>query len=79
MKIDEAEYPGYTTPIDELMIRFQNEGMKVVLGNDPKGGNVYILPASSANIKEDSIEPGQLLIGLDMSDKLKQLILANKK
>ncbi len=79
MKIDEVEYPGYTTPIDELIVRFQNEGMKVILGKDPSSGNIYILPANSANIEEDSVQPRQLEISETMDEKLKQLILSNSK
>lgn len=27
MKADEEEYPGYTTPVDEIIERFKSEGM----------------------------------------------------
>ncbi|MFZ3043516.1 MAG: hypothetical protein WA058_00160 [Minisyncoccia bacterium] len=45
MKSGEEEDPGYTTPIDEIIERLKNEGMKVVLGKNPQSGNVFVLPA----------------------------------
>lgn len=75
MKADEEEYPGYTTPIGELMKRLSNVGMKVVLGKNPESGNVYILPVDSDNIEMDSISPKQLRMYDEMGDKLKELIL----
>lgn len=32
MKAGEEEDPGYTTPIDEIIQRLRQEGMKIVLG-----------------------------------------------
>lgn len=75
MKADEEEYPGYTTPMDELQERFKNEGMKVTLGKNPESGNVYILPAQSTDIEMDSISPKQLEINEEMGEKFKELIL----
>ncbi|MBU6491046.1 hypothetical protein KGQ25_02760 [Patescibacteria group bacterium] len=75
MKATEKEYPGYTTPTDEIIERLKNEGMKVVLGKDPQSGNVYILPAGSTNIEMDSISPKQLHLSEEMDEKLKELIL----
>lgn len=76
MKATEASYPGYTTPIDEIMERCSKEGIKVVFGKHPESGNVYVLPANSNDIEMDSIEPGQLLITSNTSEKLKELIEA---
>ena len=53
-KVDE-EYPGYTTPIDELLERFSSEGMKIILGKNPDSGNVFVLPCNSDDIESDSI------------------------
>jgi hypothetical protein len=58
-KIDE-EYPGYTTPIDELLERFSSEGMKIVLGKHPDSGNVFVLPCGSEDIENDSIPLSKL-------------------
>ena len=78
MKVDEEEYPGFTTPIDEIITRLQNEGMKVVLGKNPASGNVYILPAGSNDIESDSIMPRQLQVSEEMDERFKALILAMK-
>ena len=61
MKDDEEKFPGYTTPIDELVKRFENEGMKVVLGKHPDSGNVFILPSQSNDIENDSISLNSVL------------------
>ena len=74
MKATDEEYPGFTTPIDKLIERFKQEGMKVVLGKYPESGNVFILPAGSNDIENDSISPHQLDIGGITDDGLKRLI-----
>src|SRR3989344_6325694 len=73
MKAAEAEYPGYTTPIDTLIERFKDEGLKVVLGTHPESGNIFIIPAHSNDIENDSIRPQQLQMGDDMDARLKEL------
>ncbi len=75
MKADEEEYPGYATPIDEIVEKLKSEGMKVVLGKNPESGNVFVLPAQSDNIEMDSISPRQLQLGEEMNEKLRELIL----
>ncbi|MFA6502916.1 MAG: hypothetical protein WCT45_01490 [Candidatus Paceibacterota bacterium] len=75
MRATEEECPGYTTPVVELVKRFEHEGMKVVLGKNPMSGNVHILPAQSTNIEMDSISPKQLRLSDRMHEKLKELIL----
>src|SRR3989344_9100185 len=55
LKADEEQFPGFATPIDVLIERFQNEGIKVVLRSD--GGDFYILPSGSDDIENDSIVP----------------------
>lgn len=74
MKADEEEYPGYTTPIDELLESFKDKGVMVMLGKNPESGNVFILPRNSDNIEMDSISPRQLQISEGMNEKLKELI-----
>ncbi|MDO8231654.1 MAG: hypothetical protein Q7T37_00400 [bacterium] len=78
IKADEEESPGYATPIDELVKRFENEGMKVVLGKNPESGNVFILPLQSDDIENDSVFPKHLQISEGMNEKLKELILLSK-
>ena len=74
IKADEEESPGYATPIDELVKRFEDEGMKVVLGKNPESGNVFILPLQSDDIVNDSLFPRHLQISEGMNEKLKELI-----
>jgi hypothetical protein len=66
LKAVDEKFPGYTTPIDELIKRFESEGMKVVLGNDKESGNVFILPAGSNDIEKDSVFPRHLNVSEDM-------------
>jgi hypothetical protein len=74
-KAQEEEYPGYTTPIDEIIERCNKEGIKVVLGDSPESGNVFILPAGSNDLARDSIYPRQLKITDEMDERIKRLIL----
>jgi hypothetical protein len=76
MKEADQEYPGYTTPIDELIARLKGEGMKVALGAHPESGNIYILPAGSNDIENDGVVfPRHLQASEGMDDDLKNLIL----
>lgn len=75
---DEVE-SGYTTAMfDELVERFENEGMKVVLGKNLESGNVFFLPLQSNDIENDSIFPRYLQISEGMNEKLKELILLGR-
>lgn len=79
VKITEAEYPGFGTPIDELIVRLKNEGMKFVMSDDPKkSGTFFILPALSNDKVNDSILPRQLDAVLGIDDRLKQIILIGR-
>ncbi len=78
IKADEEESPGYATPIDELIKRFEDEGMKVVFGKNPESGNVFILPLQSDDIENDSLFPKHLQISEGMNEKLKELISLSK-
>lgn len=80
MKITDNEFPGYTTPIDEIIERCEKEGIKVVTGKHPESGNVFILPAGSNDIEMDSIAPHQLTIESVQNEYLAELIrLITKK
>ncbi len=74
MKSDENEFPGYTTPIDEIIERCEKEGIKIVIGKHPGSGNVFVLPESSTNIEMDSIAPHQLVIEAVKNKDLEELI-----
>ncbi|PCH91947.1 hypothetical protein COB80_01135 [Candidatus Kaiserbacteria bacterium] len=74
IKTEEAEFPGYSTPIDELLKRFENEGLKVVLGKNPGTGNIFVLPAGSDDIENDSLFPKHLSTEGDIDERLLKLI-----
>lgn len=78
LKATDEEFPGFTTPIDELIQRFITEGIKVVSGDDPESGNVFILPFGSNDIESDSISPKQLQPDESMDSRLGKLILEIK-
>lgn len=79
LKASDEEFPGYVTPIDELIERFKSEGMKVALGAYSESEFVFILPVQSNDLRNDSIFPRHLQIDETMDERLKRLILANKK
>ncbi|MEK7640522.1 MAG: hypothetical protein AAB389_00800 [Patescibacteria group bacterium] len=79
LKAAAEEYPEYTTPIDELLEKFRSQGIKVVFGNHPESGNVFILPADSEDVAMDNLFPRHLTITEDMDERLKKLILAGKE
>jgi hypothetical protein len=78
LKAEEVEFPGYTTPIEELIERFRTEGLKVVLGTD-KNTEVFILPSGSNDVGMDGLFPRHLVISEGMDLRLKELILTNKQ
>lgn len=77
-KASEERLPGYATPIDDLIERFKNEGMKVVLSETPGNREVFILPSQSDNIVEDSISPKNLQTEETLSNEIKKLISLSK-
>ncbi|HVB19771.1 MAG TPA: hypothetical protein VNF51_00570 [Candidatus Paceibacterota bacterium] len=78
IKASEEEDPGYVTLIDELIERFKNEGMRVVLGKYPASGNVFIVPAQSNNVIDDNLFPRHLQVNEGMDERLEELILLVK-
>lgn len=62
-------------PIDELLKKFTEEGLRVAFGEYSESGNVFILPAGSTEIEYESILPKHLLIQDGMDENLKNLIL----
>ena len=75
IKNDDDEYPGYTTPIDEIIERCKNEGIKVVLGKHSGSGNIFVLPTGSNNFDMDGLDPRQLIIDNIENEHLRELIL----
>lgn len=78
LKASDEEYPGYTTPTDEILERLKTEGMKVVLGTNSESGNVFILPALSDDIENDMILPKHFQLSEQLNDKLRKLIEKSK-
>lgn len=78
LKAEEEEFPGYATPIDELVERFKNQGMKIVFGKDPESGNVFVLPLDSDDIENDSIFPHHLWSDGILNGQLKELVSLSK-
>jgi hypothetical protein len=79
LKAVDEEYPGYTTPIDVLVERLASKGMKVVLGDDPESGNIFILPLDSDDVVMDSVLPRHLKVSDAMDSGLRKLILSHKE
>lgn len=79
LKAVEEEFPGFATPIDELIERLSKEGFKVVFSADKASGNIFILPKNSDDIENDGLFPRHLAITNNMPDKLKRLIEINKR
>jgi hypothetical protein len=78
LKEVDAAFPGFATPIDDLLERFKNEGIKVALGPHPENGSVFILPAQSNDIDSDSILPRHLKWDEAMDERLERLVLVAK-
>ena len=78
LKADDEESEGRCTSIDELIQKFEKEGIKVVFGNDPESGNVFIVPIQSDDIESDGIFPKHLRIDESTDSRLKELILASR-
>jgi hypothetical protein len=76
-EIKKGEDPFYHTPIDQLIHRFQTEGLKVVLTK--YGSDVLILPSSSDDIVNDSLFPRSFGITEEMDERLKALILLQQE
>jgi len=74
IKAEQAKNPGFTTPIDELIARFETEGVKVVLTKYPESGNFILLPAGSDNIFDDMLMPDNLVINSDSDSELSTLL-----
>jgi len=70
----DQEFPGYTTPISEIVARCKTEGIKIMTGRHPGSGNVYIVPAESTNVEMDGLTPYQLIADNTTNEQLKELI-----
>ncbi|MBP9771858.1 MAG: hypothetical protein KBD16_02965 [Candidatus Pacebacteria bacterium] len=73
---DQEKYPGYSTPIDPLVARFEEEGLKVVVGKYPES-DVIVVPFHSSDSVMDSLSPKDLKTG-GHDSRLERLIEANR-
>ncbi len=76
IKADEDDCPGFATPIDEILERCKQEGIKIVLhpGWNTVSGNVYVLPYGSNDIVNDSLFPRHLQADSVTDERLKEII-----
>jgi len=77
-----SDYDILSPTLDELIERFKNEGVKVVLSRSADGtcrGTVFVMPMGSTDVQSDNLFPRHLEISSDMDPELKKLILANRK
>ena len=75
IKTEQEEYPGVSTPIDELLERFEREGMKIALNQYSASGNIFILPYESEDTRNDGLMPRQLSTEGDIDEDVLNLIL----
>jgi hypothetical protein len=74
IKIEQEEYPGYTTPIDDLLARFKFEGMKLVAGKYKTSRDVMVLPQGSDDVHSDFLLLKNLDTEGDIDRRLRELI-----
>ncbi|MES2225833.1 MAG: hypothetical protein V4480_03420 [Patescibacteria group bacterium] len=79
LKEAEVEDPGYMTPLDERLKKFQEQGIRIVLSKHRESGMAFVIPAINGTIEEDSLAPRYLKINPDVNDDLRKLILANRQ
>jgi hypothetical protein len=68
----------YTTPIDDVIARMKEHGIKVLPGDHPETGNSYIVPADSTDVENDGIFPRCLAVTEGMDPDLKKLCAYGK-
>jgi len=73
MKADDDLCPGYTTPIHEIRERMGKEGMKISLGENPKSGNIFVLPGKSDDFKMDSVLLKNIELNSALSKKVEEI------
>lgn len=79
IKAEQDLYPGMSTPIDEIIERMKTSGIKVVTGEHPESGNIFILPGDSTDIENDSLLPRHLEISDTGHDGINMLIEMSKE
>lgn len=72
LKAEEEEYPGLATPIDEIIKKFEEQGIKIEIGKNPDGSNMFLLPKDSDDV-DDSLRLKHLNLGAIENKKLKKI------
>lgn len=72
LKSEEKEYPGFATPIDEIIIKCEDQGLKIEIGSNPDGSNMFLLPAESDNL-DDSLRFKHLNLNSINNETFKKL------
>jgi len=67
-------YPDFSTPTDEIVEMCEKQGIKIVLGNHPDSGNVFVLPVDSNDIYMDSFAVHKLEVEHVSNPHLVELI-----
>ncbi len=75
LKAESDEFPEYVIPIDDLIQRFEAEGIKIVV----EKGRVYVVPFNSTVTNDNCIFPRFLKVTDGMDNNLKTLIKAGKQ
>jgi hypothetical protein len=72
LKAEEEEYPGFATPIDEIIKKCEEQGIKIEIGKNPDGSNMFLLPKDSDDV-DDSLRFKHLNIEAIDNEKLKKI------
>ena len=52
LKAEEKEFPGFATPIDEIIKKCEEQGLKIELGRNQSGYDMFLLPANSDDLAD---------------------------
>lgn len=78
MKQTDEQYPGFSTPTDEIIELLKNDGMKVVVSPEhPDSGNVFIIPTTTDNF-DFSLPLSSLDVAPTLDPRIADLILKIK-
>ena len=80
LKAESDEFPGLAAPIDDLIERFKQHGMKVAtnLAENPGNLEVCVLPGDSDDIENDGIAPKHFALSGVTNAQLARLITLGK-
>ena len=70
---EEEEYPGFAPPIDEIITKCEEQGLKIEIGKNPDGSNMFLLPKNSDDL-DDSLRFKHLNRDSIDNEKFKKLV-----